>query len=980
MRIPLLRLLPIVLAAALVAAACADDPEALGLLDELRDDGIDGPDDPGPDTPDDPADPDDPTDPGPLTIPAATPPDVDDTPLPVDDAYRIGTLDNGLTYLLRSNDAPGESLDLRLLVNAGSLQQEVADDGSAHFLEHMLFNGTENFPGNELTTQLQRLGIRFGADVNAYTSYDETVYLLGATTFDPAAPDIAFDVLAEWAARALIEPSQVAAEVGVVRDELRQSRETVDGFVQTRFEEIYTQGTPYENHIVIGDAALVEATTAETLRDYYETWYRPDNMAVVVVGDLPLDVLEREVVSRFAELTNPDTPLDRPEVEIDLRSEPVTDVIVHPDNGADNLSFDIPLPVWDTGTVGGERMTLIESAVAIMLETRLGEAFQRGDLDVDEQPFFGPFAINRGLRYYGTNLRAPQLDTALDEFMSHLLLAALEGFTDDDVSRVRELLVAALDDELATLASTQDWQYAGELSNHFLAGGPADDAERRIDRQRRVVESFTSDELTNFWRWILEISGPVVIAIGDDADALPTADRLAAVLEASMPAAAGDAVAAIDELMAPPEPAATTSENRRSTFGGQVEEWTFENGVVVSHQESQITEGSFFVTLESTGGWSTLDMPDASLASTAVDAVLLSGVGPHGPTTLERYLESRTIGLSAEIGEWHETLNGSAAESDAEDLFALIHLTMTEPRVDDVALRSVARGAETSLEVAETNPDLRAEELLTTLLNGGDERYAALHSQEEIDALDATELLDVFQSRFGTVDDLHVAIVGDIEGSEAFELAARYLGTLPTGDDDTWVDLGVQLPTTAVSGEVTLSEGTSDGGIQRVDWLIGQPSAEDEVTAVLLSTIITNRITDVIREELGASYGGFGFLLADREGPGSLGSFITVDGDPARLDEIQEAIDAMLADLATNGPTADEFERAVSVTENDYGFVDNGLYLAENIAVTRFPEVDVLRVDDRYGVLDGVSDDDVRDMAAALYADPASVVVAKVLP
>jgi len=970
MRIPFLRVLALVLAAALVAAACADDPAAQELIDDLIDD-VDTPEDPDPDLPDEPL---------PLEIPAATAPDIDDTALPIDDDYRIGVLDNGLTYLLRSNDNPGASLDLRLLINAGSLQQAVPNDGSAHFLEHMLFNGTEAFPANELTTQLQRLGIRFGADVNAYTSYDETVYLLGATTFEPGASDIAFDVLAEWAAKATIDPAQVSAEVGVVRDELRQGRETVDGFVQTRFEEIYTEGTPYEGRIVIGDAALVEATTGDVLRTYYDTWYRPDNMAVVVVGDLPLDDLEQEVTSRFAELTNPDTPLAPVSVDIELDPEPVTDVVTHPDNGADNLSLDIPIPVWDTGTVGGERMTLIESAVGIMLTTRLGEAFQRGDLVLDGEPFINPFGINRGLRYYGTNLRAPELDTALGDYMSHLLLAALEGFTDDDVERVKELLLASLDDELETLNSTQDFQYAGQLSAYFFEGAGIDDAENRIERQRGVIESLTADELTNFWRWILETSGPVVVAVGDDAATLPSAQRLREVLDEARPASVADAAVAIDELMDAPNQAATTSEESRTTFNGEIEEWTFENGVVVSYQESKISEGSFFVTTESTGGWSTFDEPDDSLASSAVEAVLLSGVGPHGPATLQRYLESRTVGLSATILEWHETMSGFAAQSDAEDLFALMHLTMTDPRVDDVALRSVSRGAETLLEVAETDPDLRAQELLLTLLNGNDDRYAALHSQDEIDSLDAEELLGVFLDRFGKVDDLHVSIVGDIEASEAFELSARYLGTLPTGPADSWNDLGVELPTTAVTGEVTLSEGTADGGTQRVDWVLGQPSAEDEVTGVLLSTIISNRIIEDIREDLGASYGGFATIFADHEGPGSLGSFINVDGDPARLGEIRTALATILSELSTTGPTADEFSRAVQVTENDYNFVNNNLYAIENLAHTRFPELDTLRIDDRFPILSGISRNDVRDLAASLFADDASVTIDTVLP
>ncbi|MEQ8840891.1 MAG: insulinase family protein [Acidimicrobiales bacterium] len=975
MRTPSLRFVSVALAATLVAAACADSPEA----DELVD-GVSG------DTPssvtttlDDGAGPasDDPT--GTLT-PPATPPEPDPTPLPIDEDYRIGTLDNGLTYLLRSNDTPGASLDLRLVVNAGSLQQDTPDDGSAHFLEHMLFNGTEAFPGNELTTQLQRLGISFGADVNAYTSYDETVYLLAATTTEPTAPDIAFDVLAEWASNATIDPADVESEIGIVRDELRQGRETVEGFTFTRFEEIYTEGTPYEGRIVVGDAALVEATDAATLRAFYETWYRPDNMAVVVVGDLPLDEMEREVTSRLSGLTNPPTPLERIDVDIPLDPEPIANIIVHPDNGADNLSLDIPLPVWDTGTVGGERMTLIESAVAIMLSTRLQEAFQRGDLDLDREPSISAFSVNRGLRYYGTNLQAPELDVALDSYLSHLLLAAQTGFSDEDVERVKQLLLSDLDDELASLNSTQDWQYAGELSAHFLEGAAADDAERRISRQRAVVESFGSEELTNHWRWILEESGPIVIAVGDDETDLPTPERLLDVLDSVIPAGATEAAQVIDQLMLAPERAPLQSESSRDTFNGPVAEWTFANGVVVSHQESKISEGNVFVAMASTGGWSALAEPDASLATAAVDAVLGSGVGPHDPATLERYLESRSTSLVATIDEWSETIGGSSSSADVEDLFALINLTITEPRVDEISLRSVSRAATTTLELAETNPDIRAGEVLSNLLYPDDDRYQFLHTAEEIAELDADELLGVFDDRFGEADDLHVAIVGDIGADEAFELAARYLGTLPVGEADTWVDLGVRLPTTAVSGDVVLTAGTADGGLQRVDWVIGQPSARDEVTGALLATIATSRTLETIREALGASYGASVSVTADREGPGALTSFATVSGDPARRDEIEIAFQEILTDLSETGPTADEFDRAVAVAATDYEFVNNGIFLDGNLAATRFPDVDVLQSDQRFAILESLSPDDIRTMAAALYGDAASVTVSKVLP
>ena len=340
-RRPLILTSTALILSALIAAACAQN----STIDEIRNNAASATPTTTLAPPDDSADSDGSGDSDSTTRPPVTAPDPDPTPLPIDRDYRIGTLDNGLTYLLRTNDSPGATLEIRLLVDAGSAQQVDGSDGSAHFLEHMLFNGTEKYPGNELTAQLQRLGIEFGPEVNAYTSFDETVYILSAATADEGAPEAAFDVLAQWASAATLEPSAVTEEQGVVRDELRQRLESVDGIISNEFDMVYVAGTPYEGHLIIGDAEKVETTTPDTLRAFYDDWYRPDNMAVVVVGDLPLDELEEKVTAYFSDLTaRTDTPPVREPIEVEISPEPQAHVVTHPDNSLDNLSLDFPIP------------------------------------------------------------------------------------------------------------------------------------------------------------------------------------------------------------------------------------------------------------------------------------------------------------------------------------------------------------------------------------------------------------------------------------------------------------------------------------------------------------------------------------------------------------------------------------------------------------------------------------------------------------
>ena len=968
------------LLSALIAAACAQN----STIDEIRKNAASATPTTTLAPPDDSADSDGSGDSDSTTRPPVTAPDPDPTPLPIDRDYRIGTLDNGLTYLLRTNDSPGATLEIRLLVDAGSAQQVDGSDGSAHFLEHMLFNGTEKYPGNELTAQLQRLGIEFGPEVNAYTSFDETVYILSAATADEGAPEAAFDVLAQWASAATLEPSAVTEEQGVVRDELRQRLESVDGIISNEFDKVYVAGTPYEGHLIIGDAEKVETTTPDTLRAFYDDWYRPDNMAVVVVGDLPLDELEEKVTEYFSDLTaRTDTPPAREPIEVEISPEPQAHVVTHPDNSLDNLSLDFPIPAWDTSTVGGSRLVLAERAIAIMLNNRLNDAYQLGELVLEETPFISEFAINRELRYFGTNLKAADLAVGLENYMSYLLAAAEDGFSEDDMERMRDTMIANFNQQLAGLNTTQDSQYANLLSRYWLQGADIDKAQTRIARQRTTVESFTAHELANHWSWLLSISGPIVIAVGADESTLPTTDELLDTLANLKPAESGAGASQIDELMDAPSRAEPTDTSERSTDHGEVATWTFDNGVTVSHQHSDVADNAFSLRAASAGGWSTFpqDHPGANAAipGVAIDAVFGGGVGPHDALTLDRFLSTKNVRLLGFIEQSEEGFSGESATRDAEVLFQLLHLFITEPRVDDVAFRTAIDEAEQNLAINQTHVDRRAISALIDLVYDGDPAQHQAATQEQLDALTEQTALEIYKARLGKVDDLAVAIVGDIDRSTVADLAARYLGSLQAGEADTWVDLGYELPTGQQSASVELSEGAADGGMFVFHARPTELTAKNRVTANLLQGVINNRIIERIREELGASYGGSASISFRREPEPSIRSFMSISGDPTRLDEIRSVLMEELEAIATSGVTADQFEQAHNVIRSDWNFFNNSGLANVDLDAIRFADEDRLTIDNRQDLLSAATRADVRALAAHLYGTDYWLEVSKVL-
>ncbi len=893
-------------------------------------------------------------------------PDPDPTPLGLDTDLRLGTLDNGLTYYLRDNDAPGGALDLRLVVNAGSAQQLVPDSGGAHFLEHMMFNGTTSFPGNELDRALQRLGIRFGPDLNAFTSYDETVYILSATTGDRDAVTTAFDVIAEWASSATIDPAEVVAERGVVRDELRQRRESVEGIIFDEFESIYTQGTPYAGYEVVGDAGKVESTEAAALRDFYERWYRPSNMAVVVVGDMSVGDMEGLLIDRFAAFAprGGEHP-ERSDIEITPSSEPFASVVTHPDNVVDNLSIDIPATVWDTGTVGGAQLVVWETLIAEMITNRLTDAWFAGELEVDQEPSLGEFAINRGLRYFGSNLQGPDLGTSLEQYLG-LLRGATDGFTGAELAAALASYRAGLDAREDSLGSIQDWEYATIYTNHFLAGTSAEAPADAIDRERRILDAVEAGRLADHWAWMLETGGPIVVAIGADEATLPTADAMLEIAASTVGTERADAGQSIDRLMDRPDTVDPVRTDSRSNSEATVTTWEFANGATVVFLPTRISEGSVTMLAEGLGGYSGLDDGSAALVGLATDAVSQSGVAEITPSQLDRFLADKSISLSPFIASETEGFSGSSTGADIEILFQLLHLLTTAPRIDDTGFASALADGEILQQSVDSDPATAASLALNALIYQGD-FHSWIPSDAQLESATPASLLDVYNSRLATVDDLIVSIVGDIDPGVVEDVARRYIGTLPGGADDTYVDTRPSLDDRIEARDITLPEGTANGGIELLWSSEQQWTDATAATAVVLETIINTRIIETVREELGASYGGFASISLTTVPDSRIDGYIAIDGDPSRLNEIRSTILRELADLAGEGPTNDEFDRAVSVIASDYDFVDNGLFITENLELERNPGTDIITTAGRSRLLSEVTSSDVEALATVVF-------------
>ncbi len=911
--------------------------------------------------------------------------------LPVDPTVRIGTLDNGLTYYLRCNDSPGQSLELRLAVNAGSLNEAEAGSGVAHFLEHMLFNGTEKYPGNELTKVLQSIGVEFGPDINAYTSYDETVYELALRTEDEEAVNLAFDVLAQWAHAATINPDDVEDERGVVRDEYRLGYETADGVVRVAFPRMYDRGTPYEGRLPIGSAEGIAGITAQDLRDFYEKWYVPSNMAVIAVGHLPLDTLEDLVEKHFDAIPAGEEPT-APDTFSELDPEPRYDIATSPGQGYSYLSLDIRLPSWDRNTVEGERQLWIEQLISIMLGNRLQDAYEQGYLSQTDPTHWSSFGHTRGLRFYGSNLRAVDYETALNDFWSMMLTLEAHGFVEADLARAVTAIKSGLEFGVEAAATTQDRSYANLYVAKFLQGGDIGTATDRLTRVSALLDEITPEELSTRLQEIMDQSGLLVIGVAADPADLPTVEELSAAISSSevgeLPASIADA----DELLAVPDPVEPVEsgeldflDDSAEIYGdrfGDTYEWTFANGARVMFVNSKIAENQVNLQAVSEGGWSAGEPADRMLTGRlATRAVRQSGLGNLSPAQLSRYLDGINAAAQPFIGETTQGVSGAASTADVETMFQLMHLLFTAPRVDDQAFAEVVNVGEILLNLSQVDPGWKAWVAYNQARYGAEfEWFNPVASQETLDALTAESLLERYKQRFASVDDLVVVVAGDVDRETIERLARTYVGTLPAGEPDSYVNRRPPAPAETVRQEVELGPDSQATALELYHEVLMDIDPAVEVALEVLDVILDARLVNDVREDIGATYSvsvGLSSYFTPEQG---IQSTLTASGDPERMDEIEAEIFRILADVAGGNVLADEFDSAVAVAGFNYAGLGNAdlmrpLARRANAADDQLPTPQRLIAE-----LQQLELADVIALAAAIFDPDQYINIVRVLP
>lgn len=838
-------------------------------------------------------------------------------PLPMTDEVRMGELDNGLRYYVQANDRPEARAELRLVVNAGSVLETDAQRGIAHLLEHMAFNGTASFEKQELVDYLESIGMAFGPSINAYTSFDETVYMLRVPTDEPADGDSPLEtglqIMEEWAHEITLDPEEVDKERGVVIEEWRLGRGA-----QARISEqqlpVFFAGSRYADRLPIGDPEVLEGFPQEEIEAFYERWYRPDLMAVVAVGDFDAAEVEAMIRDRFSEIPAAATPLERPWYDVPPQDETRFAVATDPELTQGQVAI-LSMQDPDTlRTIVDFRESLIEQLANRMLNNRLAEIAQRA-----ESPFL--FA-STGRSGFVRTASAWQLGAAVDEdghlegfraILTEAERAARHGFTPGELEREKADMLRGFERAFAERDNRPSASIAGQYVNHFLQGDVVPSPETQWEGAQTLVPSVTLEEVNAVARENLAPVNRIISATGiekPDVELPSEADFSAAIETVAMTDIAPYEDAVVDAPLVAelPEPGSIVAEREIASIG--VTEWTLSNGATVWVKPTDFQDDQILFAATSPGGWSLSEADEHLTASNAATFVSAGGVGAFSQVELQKALAGKSAGVSPSIGELRERMSGSAAVADVETMFQLAWLRFTEPRADADAFAALRAQLEAFVANRDAAPATAFADTVTGTLTQYHPR-AMPPTAEGIEDIELAEAMAFYRERFADGGDFDFVLVGAFEVDEMRPLVERWLASLPDVEgEERWRDLDIDPPTGRI--EKTVRKGVEPQS-QTVMITHGafDYEVENRVRLGALASILQTRLRERLREDLGGTY-SVSVNASSVDVPDETYQMSIIFGaDPERVEELKAAVLEEIESLRTEGPTALDVEKAV---------------------------------------------------------------------
>lgn len=853
-------------------------------------------------------------------------------PLPIDPRVQVGKLSNGLTYYIKKNTRPEKKVELRLAVNTGSILEDDDQRGLAHFTEHMAFNGSKNFQKNDLVSFLQSIGVKFGADLNAYTGFDETVYILPIPTEKKENVEKGFQILEDWASNVTFDEAEIDKERGVVLEELRLGKGADDRMSKIYFPKLF-EGSKYGDRLPIGTEDVLKNFTYETIKRFYKDWYRPDLMAVMVVGDIEIAEAEQLIRKHFEHLKNPSTARPRPASEVLPRKK--SEGIVATDKEATNHYVQIYYTTKKArieATVGDYRLYMIERLFTSMLSQRLQELTQKPN-----PPFlYGASSLGEFVRGYEAYssfavLGKDGVEPAISAIIQENERARKFGFTAAELDRMKKVLMKNIERAYNERDKTESSAIVREYIQNFLEHEPIPGIENEYSYYKQFLDGISLEEVNQYATETIppDTENKLVVLTGPDKAEfkIPSNEELLAITNN---AATGEVTAYEETAVATslmeriPAPGKITAEKNIAALG--VTELTLNNGIKVLLKPTDFKNDQVIMTGSRFGGQYLFKPEDRLHAEYASAVVSTMGIAEFTPISLRKVMAGQNASVTPRLGTISESLNGQCSASDLEAMFQLTHLYFTQPRYDEELFKSFVTKQQAMYQNMSADPQYTFQDSVMTILYRDHPWAPRVPKPENFAKIDAQRALSIYKERFGDVNGFTFVIVGKFTVDSIKPLLATYLGSLKsTTKKSSAKDVGLRAAK-GVKKEVL--KGTEPKSFIRMFWNGEATYTTDEQLKIQALTEVLNiKLIEKLREDLAGIYGGgmFGALNKYPYGHFSLGASLPCG--PENVDKLIQATLEEIEKMKTDGPAVEDLNKVketwrqqheVNLKENNY--------------------------------------------------------------
>ena len=831
-------------------------------------------------------------------------------PIPTDPNVRIGKLANGLTYYIRHNELPENRADFYIAQKVGSILEEENQRGLAHFLEHMCFNGTTHFPGKGIINWLETIGVRFGENLNAYTSIDETVYNINnVPVMRDGIVDSCLLILHDWANDLTLDPKEIDNERGVIHEEWR----TGQGAMMRMYEQALPkafEGSKYGHRLPIGTIEVIDNFPYQALRDYYEKWYRPDQQGIIVVGDIDVDKVEAKIKELFSPIEMPANAAERVYEQVPDNKEPIVTIAKDKEQPVTMIYLWHKHPATPNeakGNMGYLVQNYLFTMIESMLNARLEELRQSA-----EPPFIDAGSGNNDFllaktveAFVGIAISKDDgIPTALAAIAREIERARKFGFTASEYARAKADYLRMLESAYNEREKMKNNQYVQEYVRHFIDNEPIPGIEMEYTVMNQLAPNIPIEAINSILPQLIKDENIVINIFGPDKEGMvyPTEAEILDILNKTK---AEEITAYVDKvsdepLMKETPKAGKIVKTEEGPYGSTA--LTLSNGVRVVLKSTDFKADEIRMRAFSPGGTSVFGTKEAIQLKMLNSVAGLGGLGNFSNVDLEKVLAGKKATIGATISGLSEGLNGSCSPKDLETLLQLVYLSFTAPRMDDAAFQSFKQRTKASLENQEADPMTALTDTLQKEMYGN-HPLAGRVKAEMIDQIDYNRIMEMYKDRFKEAGDFTFLFVGNINLEEAKPLIETYLGGLPTiNRKENYQDVKMDIRKGAHKNLFEKQMETPKATVLNIISGNCEYNLKNDLLMTMLSQTMSMVYLETVREKEGASYGVSAFGQLSRGVKDEAIFQIYFDTDPAKREKMEQIVMSELQKVAQEGP------------------------------------------------------------------------------